>query len=142
MWNIKFQEQPLVHQHMHAFLWIGEKINFWKLINLRLYSGFDIQTEYSSFRFRFRRGRKSLQIFLEDFKNFHSYSKFSHESSEQSVTFLNIKANLIDTSITTDFSWNPRTRVSICIFSYSRSHKKSYILWTCFEDSRDIYISE
>ena len=28
MWNIKFQEQPLVHHHMHAFLWIGEKINF------------------------------------------------------------------------------------------------------------------
>ena len=47
-------------------------------------------------------GRESLRTFLDDFNKLYSNPTFTHESSEQSVSFLHFKANLIDESITND----------------------------------------
>ena len=47
-------------------------------------------------------GRENHQVYLDDFTKFRRNVNFTHETSEQSVTFLDFKFNLIDEGITTD----------------------------------------
>ena len=102
MWNSKFQEQPFgpnLHHHVHAFLWTKLKMNFRILSNVKSSVWFWYIVDIF---FVWTHGRENHQVYLDDFTKFRRNVNFTHETSEQSVTFLDFKFNLIDEGITTD----------------------------------------
>ena len=76
-------------------------------------------------------GRESLQTFIDDLNTFHPNLKFTHEFSEKSVTFLDLKVNLSNGSITTDLHIKPTEKHHYLHFSSSHpDHTKRSIIYS------------
>ena len=67
-------------------------------------------------------GQKKMKVFLEDLNKFYANLKFTSDSSEENVAFLELKFKLKQGKIETDFMLNLRTDINtFIILPHTRS---------------------
>ena len=76
-------------------------------------------------------GEENLREFLEEFNKFHPNIKFTHEFSEENVTFLDLNVKLSNGSISTGLHIKPTDRHQYLHFSSAHpDHTKSSIIYS------------
>ena len=117
--QIKFKSQEQLqeinmYQHMGVCLWIKLRNNFQSIRNANLLPGFNISTMLSLFGlfvfFSLYYGEEKFKIFLENHNRFHPNIKFTHESSKESIPFIDVYFNLSRGKLKIDLHIKPTER--------------------------------
>ena len=75
-------------------------------------------------------GEDKLETFLENLKQFHPNIKFTHESSTESILFLDLRVKLSQGKLETDLHIKPRDRHQYLHYSSSHpGHTKRSIVY-------------
>ena len=90
---------PSLPHLMHVCLWIKLKLLFLKPKKYSLWCGLDV---LATCFFIWRHGEQEFQIFLHSLNEFHTNIKFTHESSKESIAFLDLKVSIKNSRIITD----------------------------------------
>ena len=117
-----------VPQHTLAYIWIRWRKNFWRSKSINLSHGFDISM---IFFFIWTHGEGKLKTFLENLNQFHPNIKFTHESSTESIPFLDLRVKLSQGKLETDLHIKPTDRHQYLHYSSSHpGHTKRSIVYS------------
>ena len=76
-------------------------------------------------------GEQKLNSFLEELNNYHPNIKFTHESSKENISFLDLSVSLSETKLYTDLYIKPTDRHQYLHYSSSHpDHTKKSIIYS------------